>query len=158
MINAIFQQYIQEKAGQTIQIKTWDSVDNVYRFEEISVDAINNMGKIKVIGSTTYLDRTQIAQALQMLGQNPLFMDEVVRNNFSPTVLGQVFSFVTGLDRFPDLFKKDERLYEITDQQKLVEELSQQVDRTKAEGLAEAQGLPQQLMMERNLGDPNAAV
>ena len=158
MINAIFQQYIQEKAGQTIQIKTWDSVDNVYRFEEISVDAINNMGKIKVIGSTTYQDRTQIAQALQMLGQNPLFMDEVVRNNFSPTVLGQVFSFVTGLDRFPDLFKKDERLYEITDQQKLVEELSQQVDRTKAEGLAEAQGLPQQLMMERNLGDPNAAV
>ena len=140
LINSLLQLYLQKKSGQTVQVKVWDSENEVYRFEDVTIDDINNLGRVKVIGSTTYQDRTQIAQALQMLGQNPLFLDEVVRNNFSPVVLGQVFSFIAGLDRFPDLFKKDQRLYEITEQQKLVEKLSQQVDQVKAKGLAEAQG------------------
>lgn len=140
LINALFQLYLRKKAGQTIQLKVWDSDSEVYRFQEVQVDTINNLGRVKVIGSTTYQDRAQIAQALQMLGQNPLFLDEVVRNNFSPATLGQIFSFVSGLDRFPELFKKDQRLFEITEQQKLVEQLSQQIDQVKAKGLAEAQG------------------
>lgn len=140
LINSLLQLYLQQKAGQTIQLKVWDSEAEIYSFKEIRVDEINNLGKVKVIGSTTYQDRTQVAQALQMLGQNPLFLDEVVRNNFSPTTLGQIFSFIAGLDRFPDLFKKNERLFEITEQQKLVERLTQQVDKEKARGLAEAQG------------------
>lgn len=139
LINSLLQLYLYKKEGQTIQLKSWDSENEVYKFVEVNVDAINSLGKVRVIGSTTYQDRTQIAQALQMLGQNPLFMDEVVRNNFSPTVLGQIFSFVSGLDRFPDLFKRDQRLFEITDQQKLVERLTQQVDKEKAAGLAKAQ-------------------
>ena len=140
LINALLQLYLRKKAGQTIQVKVWDADAEVYRFQDVEVDTINNLGRVKVIGSTTYQDRTQIAQALQMLGQNPLFLDEVVRNNFSPSTLGQIFSFVSGLDRFPDLFRKDQRLFEITEQQKLVEQLAQQVDQVKAKGLAEAQG------------------
>ena len=140
LINSLLQMFLRNKSGQTIQLKVWDSENEIYRFKDVSVDEINGLGRVKVIGSTTYQDRTQIAQALQMLGQNPLFLDEVVRNNFSPATLGQIFSFVSGLDRFPDLFRKDQRLYEITDQQKLVERLTQQVDQEKAKGLAQAQG------------------
>ena len=100
-----------------------------------------------------------MAQALQMLGQNPLFLDEVVRNNFSPAVLGHIFCYVSGLDKFPDLFRKDQRLYEITSQQKVVEDLKQQIDRKQAQGLAEAAGraeqaeaFNQQISQERLLG------
>lgn len=164
LINALFQKFLREKSGQTIQVKVWDSENEIYRFEDIEIDAINSLGKIKVIGSTTYQDRTQIAQALQMLGQNPLFLDESVRNNFSPTVLGQIFSFISGLDRFPDLFKKDQRLFEITQQQKLIERLKMQVDETKAANLAEAQGnadaaagIANQLAQQRAFGEYNGA-
>lgn len=136
LLNKMLQQYLNAKAGQTIQIRVWNSEKNFYAFEEVSVDAINSLGRIKVVGSSTYQEKQQIAQALQMLGQNPLFMDSAVLNNFSPMELGLIFNYVSGMDKFPDLFKKDQRLYEITDQQKLVERLSQQVDQEKAEGLA----------------------
>lgn len=163
LINSLLQLWLRKKAGQVVQLKVWDSENEVYRFKEVSVDAINSLGKVKVIGSTTYQDRAQIAQALQMLGQNPLFLDEVVRNNFSPTTLGQIFSFVSGLDKFPDLFRKDQRLFEITDQQKLVEKLAQQVDQEKAKGLAQAQGnadamaaINNDLTIQRAFGEEDA--
>lgn len=158
MINDMFQLWMRNKAGQTIQLKYWDTEREMYAFKDVNIDDINAMGRIKVNGSSTYQDKQQIAQALQMLGQNPLFLDEVVRNNFSPTELGQVFLWVSGLDKFPHLFKKDQRLYEITDQQKLVERLQQQVDAQKAEGMAELQEgsnqfeLQKQLQLQRTLG------
>lgn len=161
LINDMFQMWIRQKAGQTIQLKYWDSEKEMYTFKDVNIDDINAMGRIKVSGSSTYQDKQQIAQALQMLGQNPLFIDECVRNNFSPSELGQVFLWVSGLDKFPHLFKKDQRLYEITEQQKLVERLQQQVDAQKAEGLAELQEgsnqfeLQKQLQLQRTLGDMN---
>ena len=159
IINALLQMYLKNKAGQTIRLKTWDSNREIYRFVDIKTDDIVALGRIKVLGSTTFQERAQMAQALQMLGQNPLFLDEVVRNNFSPTVLGHIFCFVSGLDKFPDLFRKDQRLYEITSQQKVVEDLRQQIDMKQAQGLAEAAGraeqaeaFNQQISQERLLG------
>lgn len=138
ILNAMLQMYLKKKAGQTISLKFWDSKEEVYTFKDVPVDDINSLGRIVVFGTEVAQDKAKVAQALQMLGQNPLFLDEVVRNNFSPAELGKVFSYVTGLDRFNDLFKKDARLYEITDQQKLIEKLSGQVDEVKAESLASA--------------------
>lgn len=139
IINGLLQLYLKRKAGQKISLKFWDSEKEIYKFEEINVDDINGLGRIVVFGTEVAQDKAKVAQALQALGQNPLFLDEVVRNNFNPTELGKVFSYITGLDRFESLFKKDSRLYEITRQQKLIEGLAQQVDEVKAEGLADAQ-------------------
>jgi len=140
IINALFQLYLKRKAGQTVQLKYWDAANEMYSFKDVNVDDIKSLGRIVVFGTEVAQDKAKVAQALQALGQNPLFMDEVVRNNFSPTELGKVFSYVTGLDRYSNLFRKDSRLYEITDQQKLIEGLQSQVDEVKAESLAEAQG------------------
>lgn len=140
IINALFQLYLKRKAGQTIQLKYWDAANEMYSFKDVNVDDIKSLGRIVVFGTEVAQDKAKVAQALQALGQNPLFMDEVVRNNFSPTELGKVFSYVTGLDRYSNLFRKDSRLYEITDQQKLIEGLQSQVDEVKAVSLAEAQG------------------
>ena len=128
-----------------------NKVFGVFDFKNIpvSVDDIKALGRIKVVGTATFQDKQQIAQALQMLGQNPLFIDEAVRNNFSPKVLGQIFSYVTGLDRFPNLYKNNQRLYEITSQQKLVERLSQQVDEEKAEGIARTQEAANQFQIQQ---------
>lgn len=153
-INDAFHQYLNRKAGQTITLRVWDSDKDYYKFEEVSVDDIQSIGAIRVIGSTTHQERSKIAASLQMLGQNPLFTDEAVRNNFSPSELGQIFMYISGLDKFPDLFRKDSRLYEITEQQKLVEQLSQQVDEVRAQGLENAEGAQQQLAMQRMGGVP----
>ena len=139
IINALLQLYLKRKAGQKITLKLWDAQQETYRFEEVNVDDIVGLGRIVVFGTEVAQDKAKVAQALQALGQNPLFLDEVVRNNFSSVELGKVFSYVTGLDRFDALFKKNVRLYEITDQKKLIEQLSQQIDEVKAESLAEAQ-------------------
>lgn len=139
LLNAMLQKYIDTKAGQTLHLRSWNAEMNYYEFIDIPVEDLKTMGKIVVKGSEIAQDKAQMAQALQMLGQNPLFLDEAVLNNFSPAVLGQIFEYVSGLDRFTDLYKKDQRLYEITSQQKLVEQLSQQVDEVRAQSLADAQ-------------------
>lgn len=161
LLNTMLQMYLKKKAGQTISLKFWDAAHESYSFKSISIDDIKVLGRIVVYGTEVAQDKAHVAQALQMLGQNPLFLDEVVRNNFSPTELGKVFSYVTGLDRFNDLFRKDSRLYEITDQQKLIEKLSGQVDKVKAESLANAQGdatdaqLYNEMTQQRILGEPD---
>lgn len=158
LMNAMFKMYLKRKQGQKITVKYWDSENEYYTFKEIKTDDINALGKIIVIGSEVAQDKAQMAQALQMLGQNPLFLDEAVRNNFSPAVLGEIFAYVTGLDRFADLLKKNQRLYEITEQQKAVEQLSQQVDEVRAEGLTragEASETQSQLAQQRLLGGTN---
>lgn len=139
LINCMLQLYLKKKSGQKIQLKYWDNKKEYYRFKDITVDDIKALGSIRVIGSSISQEKTQMAQALQMLGQNPLFLDEAVRNNFSPSVMGQIFAYVSGLEKFSNLFEKDRRLYEVTAQQKLVEKLSQQVDQVRAQGLANAQ-------------------
>jgi len=139
IINGLLQLFLRMKKGQTIQLKFWDSKKEYYTFKEVKVDEINGLGKIVVYGTEVAQDKAKIAQALQMMGQNPLFMDEVVRNNFSPKELGKVFCYITGLDRFEELFKKNSRLFEITAQQKAIETLSRQIDEVKAESLADAQ-------------------
>lgn len=139
LINCMLQLYLKKKAGQKIQLKYWNARKECYQFKDITVDDINALGSIRVTGSAISQEKTQMAQALQMLGQNPLFLDEAVRNNFSPSVMGQIFAYVSGLDKFSNLFEKDRRLYEVTAQQKLVEKLSQQVDQVRAQGLADAQ-------------------
>ena len=162
LINLILQQYLERKAGQTIQLKYWDSDAEIYRFKDVNIDDIKALGKVRVNGSSTFQDKQQIAQSLQMLGQNPLFLDECVRNNFSPTELGQVFAWISGLDKFPHLFKKDQRLYEITDQQKLVERLQAQVDKQQAEQMAELDSqanqyeIQKQIQLQRTLSGQEA--
>lgn len=161
ILNGLLQLYLKRKAGQTISLKFWDASSEVYTWKDINVNEIDGLGRIVVFGTEVAQDKAKIAQALQALGQNPLFLDEVVRNNFSPTELGKIFSYVTGLDRFSDLFKKDARLYEITDQQKKIEQLSKQVDEAKAESLSEAQEnadasqIYNQMTQERILGNAN---
>lgn len=159
LINAMLQLYLKKKAGQTIQLKYWDDINEFYSFKDVKIDDIKALGHIRVMGTSIAQEKSQMAQTLQMLGQNPLFLDDAVRNNFSPAVLGQIFSYVSGLDKFPALYSKDKRLYEITAQQKLVERLSQQVDQVKAEGLAQAQeganqaDLYNDIAQQRVLGD-----
>lgn len=151
LINGLLQKYLLMKKGQKITLKYWDSKKEIYTFKDINIDDIKALGRIRVNGSAVYQSKQQVAQALQMLGQNPLFMDEAVRNNFSTVELGQIFAYVTGLDQFHNLFQKDKRLYEITNQQKLVEQLMQQVDEVKAEGLAELDNNANQYEIQKQL-------
>lgn len=148
LINACFQLYLKRKAGQTVNIKTWDYINNVEDVITVNVDELQGEGSLKAIGTAYYSDKSQVAQNLQMLGQNPLFLDEAVRANFSPAMLGRIFAHVTDLDKFDDLFRKNQRLYETADQQKLVSRLMQQVDEVNAAGLAKAQQLRQDMNLE----------
>lgn len=163
LLNGLFQLYVSRKAGQTIAVKFWDSKKEMYTFKTINVDDINTMGRIVVFGTEVAQEKAKIAQALQMLGQNPLFLDEAVRNNISTSELGKIFCYIAGLDKFSDLYKKNARLYEITDQQKVIEDLSKQVDEAKAESLAEAQEdanasqVYNEMTQQRILGDINGA-
>lgn len=159
IINCMLKMYVKNKAGQTVSLKFWDAKRDTTSFKQIEVDSIDTLGRIVVFGTEVAQDKAKVAQALQALGQNPLFLDEVVRNNYSPSELGKVFSYVSGLDKFSDLYRKDSRLYEVTDQQKLIEQLRGQVDEVKANSLADAQDsanssqIYNQMTQERILGD-----
>lgn len=144
LINACFQLYLKRKSGQQVAIRTWNYEKDIPDVVTVSIDELKGQGSLKAVGTTYYSDKAQVAQNLQMLSQNPLFTDEAVRANFSPTMLGRVFANVTGLDKFNDLFRKNSRLFETADQQILVSRLMQQVDEVNAEGVMKTQQMAQE--------------
>jgi len=144
LINACFQLYLKRKAGQQVAIRTWNYEKDIPDVVTVNIDELRGQGSLKAVGTTYYSDKAQVAQNLQMLSQNPLFTDEAVRANFSPTMLGRVFANVTGLDKFNDLFRKNSRLFETADQQILVSRLMQQVDEVNAEGVMKTQQMAQE--------------
>lgn len=155
LINACFQLYLKRKAGQQVNIKTWNPETDTPSIMTVNIDDLKGQGALKAVGATYYSDKSQIAQNLQMLGQNPLFLDEAVKANFSPTMLGRIFAHVTGLDKFDDLFRKDSRLYETADQQKLVTNLMQQVDVENAKGVMRTQQMQREagIEMDANIAE-----
>jgi len=158
LINACFQLYLKRKSGQTVALRTWDAKLDAPTVVTVSIDELQGQGALKAVGTTYYSDKSQIAQNLQMLGQNPLFIDEAVRANFSPTMLGRIFANVTGLDKYNDLFRKNERLYETADQQKLVANLMQQVDVENAKGVMRTQQMKREAGIEMNAAETEAPI
>lgn len=145
LINACFQLYLKRKAGQSVNIKTYNYRDNTIDFVTVNVNELQGQGSLKAVGTAYYADKSQVAQNLQMLGQNPLFLDEAVRANFSPAMLGRVFAHVSDLDKFNNLFSKNSRLYETADQQILNARLLQQLDEENARGVMKTQEMQQQM-------------
>ena len=154
LINACFQLYLKRKAGQQVAIRTWNYEKDIPDVVTVNVNELSGQGALKAVGTTYYSDKAQVAQNLQMLSQNPLFTDEAVRANFSPTMLGRVFANVTGLDKFNDLFRKNSRLFETADQQILVSRLMQQVDEVNAEGVMKTQQMAQEAGLDLQAEEP----
>ena len=138
LVNAMYNYYMHMKQGGQTVIKTWNTRYNQETRDIVNIEDLKAVGELKAVGSTYYADKSQTALSLQSLGANPLFMDAAVLANFSPSVLGKIFMHVADLDKFPDLYRKDVRIFEMTDQQKLTQEMLGQVDEVRAKQLAQA--------------------
>lgn len=137
-LNAGLQLYAKKNKGITITIDG-EAEDGSIENIKIETDDLVRPGALRAVGSVNYADKSLMAQTLQQLGNSNIFMDEAVRANFSPEKIGYMIAYATGLDNISGLYKKNARLYEVTDQQKLSERLMQQVDEVKADGIMEAQ-------------------
>lgn len=134
LLNCALQLYANKMKGHEITIEDL-SESGVPQMTKISVDDLVRPGALRAIGSINYADKAVMLQTLQQLGNSNIFMDEAVRANFSPSKIGYMIAYATGLDKVPGLYKKDSRLYEITEQQKLSEQLMQQVDIQRADSI-----------------------
>ena len=151
LINAALHLYLHEAAGQTIELKVWNSEMGVALFKKVNIDDIRGDGQIKAVGSVSYADKAKLAQSIQQLGNNALFMDPTVLANISPAKLGEALVFATGLDSINGLFRKDARLYEMAEQTTLSAQLNQQAQREIARPTLE-ETLEAEIMM----GEENA--
>lgn len=138
MLNCSLQLYAENMKGQTITVEE-ETEDGLPESVDISIDDLTRPGFLKAIGSINYADKSIMLQTLQQLGNSNIFMDEAVRANFSPSKIGYVIAYATGLDKIKGLYEKDARLYEVTDQQKLSERLMQQVDEVRVDSIIEQQ-------------------
>lgn len=151
LINNMLKLYLLKMAGQTVSIKIIDMKYDIEKFVKINIDDLKGQGKLIAVGSSNYADKNVMAQTLQQLSNTALFMDEAVRANYSPYVLGKIFSYVTNLDKYPGLFRKDARLYEVTHQAIQMEKGQQLLDEERAQAIQEArlsQEQQQQLVAE----------
>lgn len=137
IINAMYELFLLKKRGQKISIKTENTEYGAPTFIEVSVDDLRGEGAIRAVGSGYYSDRAQVAQTLMQLGNSALFMSPEVLANISPSALGQVFLDVTGLNKYPNIFRKDSRIYEAGEQQVLAANVGKQIDRVNAAAMAE---------------------
>ena len=134
LLNCSLQLYASKNKGREISIG--DTNDDGTPIQiTVSIDDLTRPGAIKAVGSINYADKSIMLQTLQQLGNSNIFMDEAVRANFSPSKIGYMIAYATGLDKIAGLYKKDSRLYEVTDQQKLSERLMQQVDEVRVDGV-----------------------
>jgi hypothetical protein len=137
IVNSMYELFLYMKKGQKINIKTTSDEYNAPTIIEVSVDDLRGDGAIRAVGSEYYSDRAQTAQTLMQLGNSSLFMSPEVLANISPKVLGQVFLDVSGLNKYPDVFKENSRIYEAGEQQVLSQQVMKQVDMEQANSLAE---------------------
>lgn len=137
IVNAMYELFLYMKKGQKINIKTTSDEYNAPTVIEVSVDDLRGDGAIRAVGSEYYSDRAQTAQTLMQLGNSSLFMSPEVLANISPKVLGQVFLDVSGLNKYPDVFKENSRIYEAGEQQVLSQQVMKQIDMEQASSLAE---------------------
>lgn len=137
IVNAMYELFLYMKKGQKISVKTTDESYGTPKIIEVSVDDLRGDGAIRAVGSEYYSDRAQTAQTLMQLGNSALFMSPEVLANISPKVLGQVFLDVSGLNKYPDVFKQNARIYEAGEQQVLSQQILKQVDMEQAEALSE---------------------
>lgn len=137
IVNAMYELFLYMKKGQKISIKTTNDEYNTPTIIEVSVDDLRGDGAIRAVGSEYYSDRAQTAQTLMQLGNNALFMSPEVLANISPKVLGQVFLDVSGLNKYPDVFRENSRIYEAGEQQVLSQQVMKQIDMEHAGALAE---------------------
>ena len=138
LLNCALQLYANKMKNQTIEI---EDLTDEGTSETISIPAedLVRPGALRAVGSINYADKAVMLQTLQQLGNSNIFMDEAVRANFSPSKIGYMIAYATGLDKVPGLYKKDSRLYETTDQQKLSERLMEQVDKVRANSIIQQQ-------------------
>ena len=138
LLNCALQLYANKMKNQTIEI---EDLTDEGTSETISIPAedLVRPGALRAVGSINYADKAVMLQTLQQLGNRNIFMDEAVRANFSPSKIGYMIAYATGLDKVPGLYKKDSRLYETTDQQKLSERLMEQVDKVRANSIIQQQ-------------------
>jgi hypothetical protein len=133
----MYELFLYMKKGQKISIKTTSDEYKTPTIIEVSVDDLRGDGAIRAVGSEYYSDRAQTAQTLMQLGNSSLFMSPEVLANISPKVLGQVFLDVSGLNKYPDVFKENSRIFEAGEQQVLSQQVMKQIDMEQAGALAE---------------------
>jgi hypothetical protein len=137
IINAMYELFLLKKRGHKISVKTEDSTYGAPTFVEVAIDDLRGEGAIRAVGSGYYSDRAQVAQTLMQLGNSSLFMSQEVLANISPSALGKVFLDVTGLNKYPGIFRKDSRIYEAGQQQVIAANVGKQLDRVNAAAMAE---------------------
>ena len=138
LLNAALQLYAKKNKGIEITVEG-ETDEGELETVKILADDLVRPGALIAIGSINYADKAVMAQTLQQLGNSNIFMDEAVRANFSPSKIGYIIAYATGLDKVAGLYSKDARLYEVTDQQKLSERLMQQIDEVRVDGVIEQQ-------------------
>lgn len=142
LLNAALQLYAKKNKGIEITVEGETDEGEIETVKIMAEDLVRP-GALTAIGSINYADKAVMAQTLQQLGNSNIFMDEAVRANFSPSKIGYIIAYATGLDKVTGLYSKDARLYEVTDQQKLSERLMQQVDEVRVDGVIEQQAKAQ---------------
>lgn len=136
VLNCALQLYAYNQRGQEIILEDYASNGSPEKIK-ISVEELLRPGVLKATGSINYADKALMVQTLQQLGNSNIFMDEAVRANFSPSKIGAIIAYATGLDNIEGLYRKNARLFEVTDQKLLTERLMRQLDEQKAQALIE---------------------
>lgn len=137
IVNSMYELFLYMKKGQKISIKTTNDKYQTPTIIDVSVDDLRGDGAIRAVGSEYYSDRAQTAQTLMQLGNSSLFMAPEVLANISPKVLGQVFLDVSGLNKYPEVFKENSRIFEAGEQQVLSQQVMKQIDMEQADALTE---------------------
>lgn len=124
--------------NKIIKVKVVDE-NGVITFEDISLDMLKTEGRFVAIGSTTYTEKAQIAQTLMQLSNTALYQDPLVSNWIDPKTVARALIYSTGLDKFNNILNKNARVYSELDMQQAAEQANQALDRTRAQGIINAQ-------------------
>lgn len=124
--------------NRVVKVKVVDE-NGVVTFEDIDIDTLKTEGRFVAIGSTTYTEKAQIAQTLMQLSNTALYADPLVSNWINPKTVAKALVYSTGLDKFNNILDKNARVKSELDMQKAAEQANQSLDRTRAQGIINAQ-------------------
>lgn len=124
--------------NRVVKVKVVDE-NGIITFEDISLDTIKTEGRFVAVGSTTYTEKAQIAQTLMQLSNTALYQDPLVSNWIDPKTVARALIYSTGLDKFNNILNKNARVFSELDMQRAAEQANQALDRTRMQGMINAQ-------------------
>lgn len=137
LLTLMMTMYLSDGA-RTVKVKTVNEMGATI-FKDVKLSDLSADGRFVAIGSSTYTEKSRLAQTLLQIYNSAIINDPLVADYFDPKVIAQAITYTTGLDKFDGILKPNARTDAQLSLARAQEINQQQLEEEQVRGLMNAE-------------------